>query len=105
MAHFSKGHYRSGSISSNRKLSDNTELPKNYPNLTPNGTLVQKTDLLASVQNLPAVLTDPRKGKLLIIFNIFYISHMHIESFRYLRLFHGNHVICQTCSGTVIVSV
>ena len=46
----------------NRKLSDNVEIPKNYPNLTPNGTLVKKTDLLASVQNLPAVLTDPRKG-------------------------------------------
>jgi len=46
-----------------RQFSDNVEVPKNYPNLTPNGTLVQKQDLLASVQNLPAVLTDPKKGK------------------------------------------
>lgn len=45
-----------------RKLSDNVELPKNYPNLRPNGTVT--SELLTSVQNLPAVLTDPRKGML-----------------------------------------
>ena len=52
-----------------RKLSDNAELPKSYPNLTANGDLKTFGDTLASVQNLPAVLTDPRKG---IISNIFF---------------------------------
>ena len=46
-----------------KQFSDNVEVPKNYPNLLPNGTVVQKQDLLASVQNLPAVLTDPKKGE------------------------------------------
>ena len=54
-----------------RQFSDNVEVPKNYPNLTPNGTLVQKQDLLASVQNLPAVLTDPKKGKKVIFLKLF----------------------------------
>ena len=48
---------------SSRKLSDNVELPKNYPLPQQNGEISPKTDLLVSVQNLPAVLTDPRKGK------------------------------------------
>ena len=46
-----------------RKLSDNIELPKTYPDPTSNGEVRSRTDTLASVQNLPAVLTDPRKGK------------------------------------------
>ena len=45
-----------------RKLSDNVELPKTYPNLTANGTVSTKADLLPSVQSLPALLTDPKKG-------------------------------------------
>ena len=46
-----------------RKLSDNIELPKAYPDPTFNGEVRSRSDTLASVQNLPAVLTDPRKGK------------------------------------------
>ena len=45
-----------------RQFSDNVEVPKDYPNLMPNGTPVQKQNILASVQSLPAVLTDPKKG-------------------------------------------
>ena len=54
------------SSANHRKLSDNVELPKNYPRPQQNGqdSTSNKTDLLVSVQNLPAVLTDPRKGKL-----------------------------------------
>ena len=55
------------SSSSQRKLSDNVELPKNYPNLSANGIFSSGTSgrkQLTSVQNLPAVLTDPRKGKI-----------------------------------------
>ena len=53
------------SSSSQRKLSDNVELPKNYPNLSANGISsgTSGRKQLTSVQNLPAVLTDPRKGK------------------------------------------
>ena len=52
------------SSANHRKLSDNVELPKNYPRPQQNGQVSSsKTDLLVSVQNLPAVLTDPRKGK------------------------------------------
>ena len=56
---------RPKSSANHRKLSDNVELPKNYPRPSQNGQVSSsKTDLLVSVQNLPAVLTDPRKGKL-----------------------------------------
>ena len=65
-----------------RQFSDNVEVPKNYPNLTPNGTLVQKQDLLASVQNLPAVLTDPKKGKRM------YFSFILIEILRKERIWY-----------------
>ena len=55
----------SSSSSSQRKLSDNVELPKNYPNLSANGISSGTSGTqLTSVQNLPAVLTDPRKGKI-----------------------------------------
>jgi len=55
---------RPKSSANHRKLSDNVELPKNYPRPQQNGQVSSsKTDLLVSVQNLPAVLTDPRKGK------------------------------------------
>ena len=58
---------RLSSSSSQRKLSDNVELPKNYPNLSANGISSGTSTggkQLTSVQNLPAVLTDPRKGKI-----------------------------------------
>ena len=53
---------RPKSSGNHRKLSDNVELPKNYP-APQNGGMAAKSDLLVSVQNLPAVLTDPRKGQ------------------------------------------
>ena len=71
-----------------RKLSDNVELPKNYPNLTANGDLKTSGDTLASVQNLPAVLTDPRKG---IISNISF-SFVSISFGIILRVF--NIIFC-----------
>ena len=55
-------HYKRKSSSVSRQFSDNVEVPKDYPNLMPNGTPVQKQNILASVQSLPAVLTDPKKG-------------------------------------------
>ena len=59
-------HYKRKSSSVTRQFSDNVEVPKDYPNLMPNGTPVQKQNILASVQSLPAVLTDPKKGNRLI---------------------------------------
>ena len=67
---YGANHYYKKRSSTSRQFSDNNEVPKNYPNLTPNGTVVQKQELLASVQNLPAVLTDPKKGKIRSFFNI-----------------------------------
>ena len=72
-----------------RQFSDNVEVPKNYPNLTPNGTLVQKQDLLASVQNLPAVLTDPKKGKRM-YFSFTFIELLRKERICYLESLKGD---------------
>ena len=69
---YGANHYYKKRSSTSRQFSDNNEVPKNYPNLTPNGTVVQKQELLASVQNLPAVLTDPKKGKIFSLYTVFF---------------------------------
>ena len=67
-----------------RKLSDNIEVPKNYPNFQPNGVISKKTEVLASVQNLPAVLTDPRKGKQ----NLLFPENSHVLRLKLHRVDH-----------------